>query len=232
MLLNQHDSLSEAVNHCSVVARRLSFILVVNLLNLLMNILIWFILYRTVWMMSMTYCAVLCELEDRPLSDRCCTGIEASDAQCTYSSPSWPRLSYDISKSDYDRLHAVTYSVQSWRWAEAEQPLTEVVYLMVFQLPISLLQSHARHMALLDDCRLFSLLCQLMQTLVLTLSLHLSFQTHFFFKLLELSTWLSAVEWPSRPTSEWVRRFLTAHQHIKAIQCHTMVKSRTKCKWN
>ena len=30
---------------------------------------------------------------------------------------------------------------------------------------------------------------------------------------------------------KWVFRFLTAHQHIKAIQCHTMVKSKTKCKW-
>jgi len=27
----------------------------------------------------------------------------------------------------------------------------------------------------------------------------------------------------------YVCRFLTAHQHIKAIQCHTMVKSKTKC---
>ena len=27
------------------------------------------------------------------------------------------------------------------------------------------------------------------------------------------------------PLSEWVCRFLTAHRHIKAIQCHTMVKS-------
>ena len=36
----------------------------------------------------------------------------------------------------------------------------------------------------------------------------------------------------SNPTvSEWVCRLLTAHQHIKAIQCHTMVKSKTKCKW-
>ena len=33
-------------------------------------------------------------------------------------------------------------------------------------------------------------------------------------------------------TMGWVCRFLTAHQHIKAIQCHTMVKSKTKCKWN
>ena len=31
----------------------------------------------------------------------------------------------------------------------------------------------------------------------------------------------------------WVCRFLTAHQHTKGyIQCHAMVKSRTKCKWD
>ena len=30
----------------------------------------------------------------------------------------------------------------------------------------------------------------------------------------------------------WVCRFLTAHQHKKAIQCHAMIKSRTKCKWD
>ena len=57
MLPNQHVSLSQAAYRCSRVWRSLSFILVVNLLNLLMNILIWATLYRIVWMISMPYCS-------------------------------------------------------------------------------------------------------------------------------------------------------------------------------
>jgi len=56
MQLNLLAILLQVVNLSRDVRRNPSFILAVNLLTLLMNMLIWVALFRIVWMINMMFC--------------------------------------------------------------------------------------------------------------------------------------------------------------------------------